>query len=261
MRLIIMCVLLFGMLTVLPKSPLAQQAPDFSVTDATGITHDLYSDYLDQGHAMVLGFFYEGAPMVNSLYPMLQQYAELEWSVGTPVNFILMSGVDYNQSLLDFSQSLGLNLPVCGTDGGASGAIEPYINGTYGEFYGYPMFVVLGPQGDVIYAPWGSNYESIITAIDEAVKTLLGLNVSVIEADTRTPAVRAEAGLIRLDLSAFSTESAHFFLHDLSGRRLADHRLTAGWVGTLDTRVSSPSLAIYTVIVDGQSFSGKLILH
>lgn len=256
-----MCVLVFVMLTVLPKATTAQQAPDFSVTDATGMTHELYNDYLDEGHAMVLGFFYEGAPMVNSLYPMLQQYAQLEWSIGTPVNFILMSGVDYNQSLLEFSQSLGVNLPVCGSDGGASEAIAPYIDGTYGEFYGYPMFVVLGPQGDVIYAPWGSNYESIISAIDDAVKSLLGLNVSVIETEARTPGVRAETGLIRLDLSAFPAESAQFFLHDLSGRRLADHRLTAGWVGTLETSVSSPSMAIYTLIVDGQSFSGKLILH
>lgn len=167
---------------LLPFQLFAQQAPDFEVTDVNGELHQLYDDYLNEGRAVVLGLFYIGAPMLDDMYPQLQEYANLADSQALPVNFLLMSAFDDNSEIIAFAESHGISLPVISNEGGASAAIAPYTaENDFGTFYGYPMFVVIGPDGTVVYDPWAGDVDGVIEAVGEAVNEVLS-NVSV--ADT-----------------------------------------------------------------------------
>ncbi len=210
----------------------AQQAPDFSVTDLNGTSHALYSDYLDQGKVVILGFFYDGAPMIDALYPLLQNYAYTEWEQNLPLGVLLMSAIDSHASLSVFAENHSLNLPLCGTDGGAHTAINSYIDGTFGSFFGYPMFVVIGPTGEVVFDPWGADYNDIIATLDAAVKMLLGGAVNVHEQQEQRPSISANAHGIRLETPPGQGETQFIFrMYDLNGRLLEDLRLPAGYSG------------------------------
>lgn len=239
----------------------AQQAPDFTVTDINGANHTLYSDYLNQGKAVILGFFYEGAPMVDGLYPLLQNYCYQEWEQNLPLGVMLLSAVDAHEELTVFAQEHNISLPVSGTDGGAHNAISNYIDGTFGPFYGYPMFVVVGPTGEVIFDPWGSNNEAIIANLDAAVKMLLTGAVSVEEA-TRAPlpTARASAEGIRIETPPGQGESQTTFrLYDLQGRLLEDLRLPAGYSGVHPWPGASSKMIIATFETGHVRVSEKLV--
>lgn len=150
----------------------AQTAVDFTVTDIYGEEHALYDDYLDQDKILVLGFFYVGAPMIDQLFPAVEGLAYELWQNQIPCDFLLMSNINQDQELLTFAEEHSLSLPIAGEQGGSADAMVPYVDGTYGPFYGYPMFVVIGPEGQVIYDPWGDEMADILDslhgAIDEA---------------------------------------------------------------------------------------------
>lgn len=169
---------------------LAQQAPDFTVTDISGTEHQLYHDYLDDGQVMVMGFFYVGAPLANQIFSSLQDFASFELDSETPVNFLLMSNLDTESDLIQFSEQSNVTLPLVGYEGGADDAMTPYMTGEFGIFYGYPMFVLVGPDGTVIYDPWGDNVEDTIAQISDAIDLLLGEGTnSIDEAAVATPTV------------------------------------------------------------------------
>lgn len=239
----------------------AQTAPDFTVTDIVGTDHTLYTDYLDAGRVMVLALFYDGAPAVGELYPALQAYAIQEWSAGTPVSFMLMSNVDSNEALQNFVTSHGLQLPVVGAEGGAPGATDVYINGTFGMFYGYPMFVIIGPDGDVIYDPWHSDIQTMIAMIDETVKMLLGVPISVNELAGSQHHVRAINNVLHIDLGA-AARSGHFVLtlYDLTGRMQLQRIIAEESKVVIATNLP-PGIFVYALEGGDVPLSGKLLLH
>lgn len=238
----------------------AQQAPDFSVTDINGSSHTLYTDYLDQGKVVILGFFYDGAPMIESLYPMLQDYAYAEWEQNLPLGVLLLSAIDSHNTLSVFAESHSLSLPVSGTDGGAHTAIDAYINGAFGPFFGYPMFVVVGPTGEVVYDPWGTNNEDIIATLDAAVKTLLSGGVSVGEHGHARPSVTALPHGIRVETPpGQGVEAFNFHMHDLNGRLLEVLRLPAGYSGIHPWPSAHSRMVICSFEYDGVRISEKLL--
>lgn len=160
----------------------AQQAPDFAVTDVSGADHQLYDDYLNEGQAVVLGLFYIGAPMLEDMYPQLQDYADLVAAQDLPVNFLLLSAFDDDSDLVSFAEAHDISIPAVSFEGGATEAIAPYTgDNAFGTFYGYPMFVVIGPDGTVIYDPWAGDVDGVIEAVGEAVNDVLS-SVNVAEA-------------------------------------------------------------------------------
>lgn len=241
----------------------AQQAPDFSVTDLQGTEHGLYADYLNHGKVVVLAFFYADAPMVDVLYPALQAYAIEEWNNQTPVDFLLLSHADSHSALNYFAADHSLVLPLSGVDGGAPEAIAPYIDGSFGPFFGYPMFVVIGPSGEVIFDPWGENYEAIINAIDAAVK-------SFIEAVSVTDVASATQEQVYSDGQALVVELpeawpfANLQVFSLSGQLVGVHRLPAGCsrieAPAGGSNAASPMAGrpwIYLLESEGKQVSGK----
>lgn len=168
----------------------AQQAPDFTVTDLSGTEHQLYHDYLDDGQVVVMGFFYVGAPLATEIFSSLQDLANFELAEEAPVQFLLMSNLDTESDLVQFADQASIDIPLVGYEGGADDAMTPYMTGEFGIFYGYPMFVLVGPDGTVIYDPWGDNVEDTIAQISNAIDLLLGEGTnSIDEAAVATPTV------------------------------------------------------------------------
>jgi len=249
--------MLFSIFWVGSAPLFAQLATDFTVTDTAGDTHSLYADYLNQDQVVVLGLFYEGAPMVETLFPALQNYAIAEWANQTPVRFLLLSGIDPHTSLALFAENHSLILPVSGYDGGAPAAITQFTNGSFGPFYGYPMFVVIGPQGDVIFDPWGSDAADIIATIDLAVKSFIG-NVATVEAiGAANSPLRVNQLAGQIEVCIDQSAQAEMQLYNAIGQQLEVFRLTAG-CQTLTPK--SKGHLIYGVSGDVAG-RGQLFLH
>ncbi|MBK8704908.1 MAG: redoxin domain-containing protein [Saprospiraceae bacterium] len=47
----------------------SQPAPNFTLTDSDGQSHNLYTDYLDQGKTVVIKFFFTTCPPCNAMAP------------------------------------------------------------------------------------------------------------------------------------------------------------------------------------------------
>ncbi len=150
----------------------AQPAPDFTVTDYNGQEHKLYEDYLDQGKTVLIKVFFVNCPPCVAISPSVQELYE-EWGEGNnDVQFIEMSNksFDNNARVQNYSENLGLTFPGVGEDGGALTALQPYLSGFYGPFFGTPTFVVIAPDGTVNYDVSGSGITNTIAALDLAIE-------------------------------------------------------------------------------------------
>lgn len=150
---------------------IGQNAEDFTVTDYNGVTHRLYVDYLNQGKTVVIKIFFVNCPPCVAISPAFQNLYE-EWGEGdNDVEFIELSNktFDSNADVKSYSQGLGLTFPGVGQDGGALAALNPYLTGQYGSFFGTPTFIVIAPDGSVNYDVRGSAGTTTIDALDAAI--------------------------------------------------------------------------------------------
>lgn len=232
----------------------AQQAPDFTVTDIYGYEHQLYHDYLDEGHVVVMGFFYVGAPFVTEIFSELESFALAEQANEIPADFLLMSNLNTEYDLMLFAEQAGVQLPLVGAEGGANDAMTPYMSGEFGVFYGYPMFVIVGPDGTVIYDPWGENVEDTINQIENSINFLLnGGTVSVEEEVVATPTVAPTSQGLEVVLPANHTQGLLNLYHS-DGKLYYQGRLNEGKnIVPLRER----GVSIYSVQSKGRSFTGK----
>ncbi|MEO0404094.1 MAG: hypothetical protein AAF193_04420 [Bacteroidota bacterium] len=158
----------------------AQQAPNFTVTDTYSQEHTLYEDYLDQDRVVLLGLFFTDCILCDELLPLVQEHYQQSWSMEYPLDIILLSGVDADTSLNQYAYLHNINLTMAGFEGDAWEAMMPYMeDNSWGTFYGYPMFVVIGPGGEVIYDPWGDTLPETVSDIQDAIDELSDGIVSV----------------------------------------------------------------------------------
>jgi thiol-disulfide isomerase/thioredoxin len=146
-------------------------APDFTVVDANGVTHQLYADHLDQGQTVVIKLFFINCPPCATYAPHVQQLYE-DWGEGEyDVEFFEMSILfgDKNDEVADYQAEHELTFPGVGGDGGSVPALNIYKDGTYGPYYGTPTFVVIAPDGEVTYDPSGIGVSGTIEAINDAI--------------------------------------------------------------------------------------------
>lgn len=171
-------------LFLLLGSGLCSQAPDFVVTDTDGTTHHLYQDYLNEERAVVLGLFFAECTLCDDLLPLLDQQYTQSWSQQFPVDVLLLSGVDADTTLLNYAENIAVNLKMAGEEGGAWEAMEPYMDDNdWGTFYGFPMFVIIGPNGDVVYDPWASSLADTMELLTSEISALLSTPISVDESE------------------------------------------------------------------------------
>lgn len=151
----------------------AQDAPDFTVTDTHGTVHNLYADYLDKGKTVVLDMFFVDCPPCQGMAPFMEQaYQDYGGGQGD-VQFISLTGdpngTDNDAYVIGFEELYGLTFPAVSTDGGSLETIQPYINGTWGQFLGYPTIAVIAPDRSVTFDVWGSSYEDTYNLLIDAI--------------------------------------------------------------------------------------------
>jgi hypothetical protein len=228
----------------------AQIADNFEVTDIYGQTHSLYQDHLNLGEAMILGFFYVGAPLVDELYPQIQNLMNTSWD-SLPADILLMSEADNTAELIAFANELQLDLSLVPNEGGAGSAMAPYVGGEFGTFYGYPMFVVIGPDGTVIFDPWGYNETEIIASIQDALYQVLNIT-SVANVSAQKIEVSSSNG--RLQVMNPGISGLQLDVFGLSGRGMHSQLLSNG---TNDVDLSAEGVVLYRLSAPGLMQSGK----
>ena len=158
------------LLLFLSSTIIAQDAPNFTITDTDGVEHRLYEDYLDQGKTVMIKIFFVNCPPCRSIAPSVQTLYE-EWGEGTgDVQFFELSNksFDDNNDVAAWHSQLGLTFPGAGEDGGALDAVNPYTSGVYGLFFGTPTFVVIAPDRSVNYDVASGPIAEQISDIDAA---------------------------------------------------------------------------------------------
>lgn len=194
-------------------SLLAQTVPDFTITDTSGEEHTLYEDYLDKGTTVVIKIFFTTCPPCRAIAPSFQDLYE-EWGEGNEdVQFIELSnkGFDTNSAVANYKAMFGLTFPGAGLDGGALTALEPYLDGTLGSFFGTPRFAVIAPDGTYNYDIGGSG-SSTIEALDAAIEAT-GATGGI----TPPPPVPAVYRLAAHDKSGETLENIEYFIASAGG--------------------------------------------
>ena len=150
---------------------MAQEAPDFEITDTEGKVHKLYEHYLDQGKTVVLDLFFVDCAPCNALAPLLQPLYE-EWGSGLEdVEFFSLTPYDADDRIKGFKENHDLHFPGAGTDGGGDAALEPYTSGQFGQFFGYPTLVVISPDRSVQFDIWSNNsFVETVELLDAAIE-------------------------------------------------------------------------------------------
>lgn len=225
---------------------LGQTAPNFTVHDTQGVSHNLYSDYLDQGRVVILGMFYVGAPWFQEVADSLEnQIAAL--GQGGNIDMLYLSYVDSDTELIQFATDSGLSKPMIGNEGASGAAMAPYTIGSgFGIFYGYPLFVVVHEDRTVDYDPYGATPAEMVDAIMSA--ALGGVGVDAF--DQERIVVFAANGNLVVNASEMSTVE----LYDLGGRQVLNRSTSSG-----NIEVDLPGgIYIYHLHNSTGSFSGKV---
>ncbi len=129
----------------------AQQAPDFTITATDGQNHSLYADYLDQGKTVVIEMMFTTCPPCNAFAPFMEPLNE-KWGSGQhDVVFFCMStqNFDDNADVANWLSDHSATFAGAGKEGGALDALQPYLGGQFGPFFGTPAFIVIAPDGSV----------------------------------------------------------------------------------------------------------------
>lgn len=150
----------------------AQTIHDFTFADSDGNTHTLYADYLNQGKHVLIKFFFSTCPPCNATAPAVQSLYEQYGEGQGDIEFIALSNKtwDTNSNAGGFKSQHGLTFPVAGNDGGAYDAALPFLQGTYGTFFGTPSYALVLPDGTVQH-PLPGGLSAAETAIENALNS------------------------------------------------------------------------------------------
>ena len=167
---------LLGLLTLLISLNLsAQKAPDFKITTTDDKEINLYTDFLDQGKAVVIELFFVDCPSCKTFAPFISSLHKKMVEREIAVEFVSLSVVSYDtdETVEEFKRTYDHDWHFAHAGRGSLEASAPYTDGTYGTYFGAPTVVVISPDGTVNYIRrvFGNNDEyidNIETAIIDA---------------------------------------------------------------------------------------------
>ncbi len=155
----------------------ATPAPDFTVTTTDGVQRQLYSDYVNQNKVLVFEIFFTSCPPCNTHAPHWQTlYQNMQAAYPGQVEFMILSTLqgDLNSVVANYRTSRGLTMPGAGSNGGSITALQPYISGQFGPFYGTPTFVVIEPgTGEVHFDIRGNSPQNTMDLLAQKIAQVL----------------------------------------------------------------------------------------
>ncbi len=146
-------------------------APDFTITDSDGNTHQLYADYLNQGKTVLIEVFFTTCPPCNAIAPLMEPFYQ-EWGAGEhDVEFFELSDKNFDTDELvnAYKDMYSETFIAAGVDGGSLDAVAPYKSGQFGPWNGTPTFIVIAPDGTFQFDVDGPNHQATILALDQAI--------------------------------------------------------------------------------------------
>ena len=179
-------ILVFVASFLLLQSAFSQTAPDFTVTDSEGNTHQLYDGYLNQGKTVLIKIFFTTCPPCIQFAPFMEDYYQ-EWGAGeNDVEFFELSdkSFDLDVNINTYKSNYGMTFPGVGSQGGSLEAVSPYKSGQFGSFTGTPTFIVIAPDGNVQFDVFGSGISGQFEALDEAILATGALKPDTMVIDT-----------------------------------------------------------------------------
>ncbi len=120
---------------------------DFTVTDTSGVTHNLYT-YTAEGKYVYIDFFYAACGGCQTFMPIFNEfYDKYGCNAGDVVCISINSGADKDAVVIDFENAHGgafNHAPAVSIDGGCEAVITDF-NPMY-----YPAKCVIGPDNSMI---------------------------------------------------------------------------------------------------------------
>lgn len=162
---------LFSLLLTFSISIFAQKAADFKIITTEDEAISLYGTFLDQGKSVVVELFFVDCPPCRSFAPFMADLHTQMVDKDVQVEFISLSIVDWdtNETVNGFKSEFKHDWPFANFEGGSEAAAEPYIDGTYGQYFGTPAIAVIAPDGTVNYVKRVFNNQGYIEAIEAAI--------------------------------------------------------------------------------------------
>ena len=171
-RCILICLIFLIAIAASTDTLEAQPAPNFTITTTHNETVSLYEDYLDQGKTVLIKIMFVNCPPCNSIAPHLEPLYQ-DWGGGNGnVEFIELSNKswDDNADMATYAANHGLTFPGAGADGGSLDAVQPYLTGTFGPYFGTPTFAVIAPDRSVQFNVDGAGHAATIDSLDAAIQ-------------------------------------------------------------------------------------------
>jgi len=173
--------LLFTLLVILTTFSLqAQKAIDYHVTDANGVHHSLYEDYLDQGKTVVVELFFVNCGACHTMAPFLE-LTYRQWGQGNEdVQFMSLSVMegDTDEEIREYEEEHKISFPAAGPEGGSLVAASQFTSGMFGPFVGAPTIIVISPNREVTWNVWSDvSWQDFMDNLNaEIEKSVLGVS-------------------------------------------------------------------------------------
>lgn len=136
-------------LCLLVNVAIAQDAPDFTITDIEGIERNLY-ETLDAGYIVMIDFFFVACPPCQASAPEIQAISEdyadknvVVWSI---------SDRDSNAAIEGYENQFGLDYPAAGSEGGGAEVVDLYSSNF--NFTGFPTIAIVCPDRSINWDIW-----------------------------------------------------------------------------------------------------------
>ncbi len=161
----------------LATSLAATPAPDFTITTSDGQVRKLYQDFVNQGKAVVVEAFFTSCPPCATHAPFFQTLcASKKAAYPGKVEFLLLSTLqtDNNAKVATYLTDKMLTMIGAGKDGGSLTALQPYMAGQFGGFFGTPTFWVIAPYtGEVTFDVRGNSAQATMTLLGQKIDEYL----------------------------------------------------------------------------------------
>ncbi len=157
----------------LATSLAATPAPDFTITTSDGQVRKLYQDFVNQGKAVVIEAFFTSCPPCATHAPFFQSLnVSKKAAYPGKVEFLLLSTLqtDNNAKVATYLNDKMLTMIGAGKDGGSLTALQPYLAGQFGGFFGTPTFWVIAPYtGEVTFDVRGGSAQATMTLLGQKI--------------------------------------------------------------------------------------------
>jgi len=211
--------LLFISLSAMMISASAQDAVDFTFTDTEGVEHNLFTE-LDAGKTIMLDLFFVNCGPCQYWSASINHAYEHFGSGTGNVDFWSFTPYDNNAAVIGYESTYSIEFPSCSTEGGSLDVLALYTSGTYGQFTGYPTYVIICPDRSVTFDVWPitENAPEVIAAIEACGGTNIEEGSDQFVVNGLYPNPASEVSTLSFGLS--HSGNVNILVYDLLGKEI-----------------------------------------